>query len=413
VIRFLHTADIQLVGLGRADDTEIARRRRERFETLRRIVALAREQEVDFIAICGDLFEDNYVSPQAVHEALSILREADPIPVFILPGNHDPYCPGSVYHRSAFEAAGPVRVLGTPEPVMIGEDCVIYPCPLTQKSSLQDPTGVIPLRESDDVIRIGLAHGALQIPGLHEEHDHPIPPEAPVTRGLEYLALGHWHSLLIGDSHRWAYPGTPEQTAFDDKRAGKVLLVSIAGPGAVPQLEEHEVGGLTWLEWERPVSEPAAEALARLRGEIEQLPSREDTLLRLHLTGAVRADSLPLLADFADWLEHVGLLRADVDNQVRTTESLEGALRQIVDSDPVIAGAAADLRWLASLETGASGLPEADVPPRASEELLGVWQAMRTETQRDVEDAVDMPTAAEIADEALMVLAQLAGEVQS
>ena len=38
---------------------------------------------------------------------------------------------------------------------------------------------------------------------------------------------------------------------------------------------------------------------------------------------------------------------------------------------------------------------------------------MRTETGRDVEDAVDMPTAAEIADEALMILAQLAGEVQS
>ncbi len=45
--------------------------------------------------------------------------------------------------------------------------------------------------------------------------------------GLDYLALGHWHSFREGRAGRtaWAYSGAPEPVALDQDGAGQVLLV--------------------------------------------------------------------------------------------------------------------------------------------------------------------------------------------
>jgi DNA repair exonuclease SbcCD nuclease subunit len=414
MVRFLHTADVQLLGGRPSDDTATARLRQARFDTLRRIVELASEREVDFIVICGDLFEDNLVSNEAVHEALRVLRDAEPTPVFVLPGNHDACCSGSVYQRPAFaaDAPGNVRVLATADPVSPADECVVYPCPVTQKTSLQDPTDAIPPREREGVIRIGLAHGAMMIPEHYREEDHPIPLDAPVRRQLDYLAVGHNHSLSIADSNRWAYPGTPEQTAFDEREPGHVLIVTIAGPGAVPEIDSVKVGQLTWLEWSQTVTEALDDDLAELRGRIERLPAREDTLLRLHLTGATRADRLPLIDDLDDWLQHAGLLRAELHSDVRTTEALEGALRGLAESDPVVAGTIADLQWLASLHAEAGARAAGELPPRPPDELLAVWQRVEQEHE-DLDEQGLKPPLAEVADAALAALAEVASEVQS
>ncbi|MEJ7695689.1 MAG: hypothetical protein WKF78_03450 [Candidatus Limnocylindrales bacterium] len=64
--------------------------------------------------------------------------------------------------------------------------------------------------------------------------------------GLDYLALGHWHSSQRGRAGTvaYAYAGAPEAVALDQDRAGKVLLVELeetAGKRTV-RIEEHPVG---------------------------------------------------------------------------------------------------------------------------------------------------------------------------
>ena len=89
MVRFVHTADVQL-GM---KATEVGERgaalREARLEALRRTVALVREREADFLLIAGDLFENNQVKPVTVSQTVQILQELDPLPVYILPGNHD------------------------------------------------------------------------------------------------------------------------------------------------------------------------------------------------------------------------------------------------------------------------------------------------------------------------------------
>ncbi|NIN99756.1 MAG: hypothetical protein GTN93_31820 [Anaerolineae bacterium] len=67
--------------------------------------------------------------------------------------------------------------------------------------------------------------------------------------GIDYLALGHWHSSYLHDE-RTAYPGTPERTDFGERDSGTALLVSIEKRGAKPRIETRRVGELDWMLWD-------------------------------------------------------------------------------------------------------------------------------------------------------------------
>ena len=410
MVRFIHTADLQLILSPGAPDVRRAIQE-ARFETLTRIMEVAREREVDFVAICGDIFEDGLVSDETVHRAVRIFSDAAPMPVYIIPGNHDPLTPMSVYRHDAFRTAGEnVAVLKTPDPVPVTDECALYPCPVLEKRSIYDPTAVIPPRAGTDGIRIGLAHGALMIPDKYQPDDHPIPLDAAAQRGLDYLALGHHHSRYV-EGNRIAYPGTPEQTAFDDTDAGCVLLVTIDGPGVAPKLESIEVGTLRWLMWDRELTEPVAEALDALRAETDALDCRDRTLLRLRLTGTLHADSMAQIEQLEAWLNPLGFLRAEVRVDIGLIEKLAGKLKALAESDEVIAGAITDLQRLADLDGPVD--EAAEVPPRSTEELMALWNdAQLRDNEETLKRHTEGLTAADAANAALLALAGCAREVE-
>jgi DNA repair exonuclease SbcCD nuclease subunit len=77
--------------------------------------------------------------------------------------------------------------------------------------------------------RIGLLHGSISIPGK-TEHDEVVVTTDEIARsGLDYLALGHWHSTQQGKagSVTYAYAGAPEAVALHQAGAGKVLVVEL------------------------------------------------------------------------------------------------------------------------------------------------------------------------------------------
>ncbi|MEN6549494.1 MAG: hypothetical protein ABFE07_25905 [Armatimonadia bacterium] len=61
MVRFVHTADVQ-IGMKATEAGERGAALREaRLEALRRTVALTRDRQADFLLIAGDLFENNQV----------------------------------------------------------------------------------------------------------------------------------------------------------------------------------------------------------------------------------------------------------------------------------------------------------------------------------------------------------------
>lgn len=332
-MRFLHTADWQLgmkaAQVGAAGESV----RKERLAAVERLVEVARDKQVDFVLVAGDTFEDNGVDRLLVQKTADVLARLGR-PVYLIPGNHDPLVPGSVWEHPAWGVEG-ITVIEHAEPLPI-EGGTIYPCPLHGKRSGADPTAWIPQAEAGSGIRIGVAHGTVT-DILPVEPDFPIARDAAERASLDYLALGHWHSLFtVPDSKgivHTAYSGTPEATKFGESDSGKVLLVEINEADAPPEVTPIDTGRLRWLQLEREIRSDSD--LAAIRAELEELETPEATLLQLSLRGLLPPGSFAAL-DQLDDLVAARCLYASVDRN---------ALRPAPDDDA----------WIASLPPGLLG----------------------------------------------------------
>jgi DNA repair exonuclease SbcCD nuclease subunit len=320
MVRFLHAADLHLgLRITRFEESACNRIGEARFEAIERLRAKAAEGQVHFILIAGDVFDDHSVSKTVAERAFTLFEgKAIPCPVYIIPGNHDPLTPGGVWDRDPWTREQPtkhVQLLREPAPVSVpGLPVTIYPCPLRNRNSIDDPTAWIAKHQrtdGDHTIRIGLAHGSLNFfPNLPLD-DHLIRPDAAHHYGLDYLALGHWHKPLrhcsADGAERTAYSGTHEPMRFpgsgaglstgwssysadgdaerfQDEGRGTALIVSIEEAGAPPDIKTVEVGRLRWsAEHLDLTSQPFGEMISKCA----ERENRELTLLRLTLSGVL------------------------------------------------------------------------------------------------------------------------------
>jgi len=356
MLRFLHTADWQL-GLKLAfipgDRGAIARA--ERFEVVRRIAALAKARDVHAVVVAGDVFDDNAVGRDTIQRARDVLDELAPIPVLLLPGNHDAGGPDSVLRRLG--AGKHVTALLDHASVEVA-GARFYPCPLLRRHERDDPTRDLPARAPGDPVRVAIAHGGLLDFGEGESYNR-IDWLGVLAKGFDYLALGDWHGTLSFDPRVW-YPGAPEATRFKEKRPGNVLVVEIDEPGAKPRVEEVLVQRTRWISRREPLDDDShVDALAAW---LEGLEQKSMTLVELTLAGALSpAARVKLDALLERKEEELMLLRVSTDElHDRASE----ADFQELAGDGVIGRAAVILRAAASAKTAPS--PPADPLSAAS-----------------------------------------------
>lgn len=346
-VRFIHTADLQ-IGMKATHVASVADRvRQARLETLERIVACARDHKVDFLLIAGDLFENNTVGNDLVYQVLYALEQAAPIPVYILPGNHDYACPGSVYERPAFRSApSHIHVMRTNEPWSVsGGRVALLPAPVTQKRSGADPTERLSVA-TEAHFRVGVAHGSPKIEGMYQPDDHPISLDAATKQGLHYLALGHWHSWMELDE-RTVMPGTPEPTKFGEE-SGFAALVRLKDPNRPPHIERLPVGKLGWVSRTFETSVSPDVLHHRVKEWVAGLPDLSDTLLRLQLRGPLTGEMSATLSELEEWLR-IRTLYVEIDRSETSPSLSEGHLRELAVSHPFLAGLLADLSQISAM----------------------------------------------------------------
>jgi DNA repair exonuclease SbcCD nuclease subunit len=281
-MRLVHTADWQMGMKAAHVGAAGARVRDARLDSARRVVELARQHDAELMLVAGDTFEDNAVDRVLVQKVADILA-AFGRPVYIIPGNHDPLMPGSVWQHAAWQSHANLHVLGELAAVPIPGG-TLYPSPLFEKHSRKDPTAWI-VADAPGVA-IGLAHGSVE--GV-EDLDYPIARAAAARAGLDYLALGHWHSLATypdaDGAVRMAYSGTHETTKFGERDSGHALLVEIESRGATPRLTPLDPGILRWNSLGVDIRQ--AGDLGRLRERIEAMTDAATTLLDLSVRGVL------------------------------------------------------------------------------------------------------------------------------
>jgi DNA repair exonuclease SbcCD nuclease subunit len=290
-VKLLHTADWQIGmrarHLGRGGKAV----REQRIASARALADLVRAHQCDAVLLAGDVFEDNGVDRadvQRVVDAIALMG----VPAYVLPGNHDPLGPGSVWEHRSWGAASSLHVLRTAEPMVIGDGITLYPCPAFSAMSSSDPTAWI--REAGgEGTRIGIAHGTVS--GVKVSEDcYPIARDAAERAGLDYLALGHWHSTANfgGElaSTRMAYSGTHETTKFGERDSGNALIVEITGRGAPTKIQQIPTGHFNWRVIEKELLDEVD--LAQVIHEIETIPDDARTLLDVRLSGVLHAGQI-------------------------------------------------------------------------------------------------------------------------
>lgn len=299
-MRFLHTADWQ-IGMKAVHVQGAAQRvRDERLAAGKRVVQVAMDNGAEFMLVAGDTFEDNAIDRLLVQKVADILA-GFPGQVYVLPGNHDPLAPGSVWEHPAWISHQNLHVIRAPQPIQLPGG-VLFPCPLLEKYSTRNPTRDIAAHDCREVA-IGLAHGTLADIAVNDDN-YPIPSNAAQQAGIDYLALGHWHSYLPIDGGdgvvRLAYSGTHETTKFGERASGSALLVEIESRGAAPKLTPIRTGG---LEWEQATEVLAsAGQLERLRNRIERHEKPGSTLLEVRISGLLSPGDLAELGRIEELL---------------------------------------------------------------------------------------------------------------
>ena len=320
---FVHTADLHLGrAFGSIGGEPATRLHAARFQVLESIARIVRETGAGFVVVAGDLFDSRNPDGSAVAGAMEAIGKI-PVPVYAIPGNHDPAGPYGPYESDRFvefrdRYAANFHLLDDASPVVVpGADAVLLPCPATGRPG-NDPTSW--LRELDDrddlppgVARIGIAHGGtLDFPGDVEQAAE-INLQRLDRAAIDYLALGDWHGTLHLFDEAYRYAGTPEADRFpkgDGYRNGLVLEVRVARGGA-SEIVEHPTGRFGWVLERRTLR--GADDVERLDEELLAAHERSGRLLRLELDGSLGIAERAAL-DRTRELLHDVYLHVDIDD---------------------------------------------------------------------------------------------------
>lgn len=286
MLKILHAADLHLdspfTGLS---PEQAAQRRAEQRQLVQAMADLAVQERVDLVLLAGDLFDSGRIYRDTARELAEELGRI-PAPVFIAPGNHDPFDGASPYALPIWPdnvhifSSTAVQAAELPE-----HDCVVYGAAFL--SERQEASPLTGFRAPED--------GRIHLMALHANTEGagyaPITPAQIAESGLDYLALGHIHrgsGLQRSGGTCWAYPGCPEGRGFDELGDKGVLLVRVDKGGAQAEFvslcrRRYEIIDVDLTD----VQDPVSAVLAALPADAERHVCRVRLTGRAHTDGAI------------------------------------------------------------------------------------------------------------------------------
>ena len=379
MLRIIHTADVHL-GARHDDLGEQASAQRERqFAAFTATIDLALAEKVDLFLIAGDLFDSNVQPKRSVERVAAQLARlaASKIRTVVVPGTHDCYDRASIYRAydlktlSGSTADDDMVTVLTPDLPNVhikACDVIVHGPVFATKRAPHSPLRDLAGQAADAPAtwRIGMVHGSIAIPGKTERDDVVFTTEEIAASGLDYLALGHWHSAQQSRAGAvtYAYAGAPEAVALDQDRAGKVLLVELEAIDGrrLVTVQERQVGTTRFEKLELDAANISAQPAL-----IETLRKKADPNLVLDArVVGVRPDELDLNLDEIEAALAGAFLKVRV-RDVSLPALTEGAL----PSPDTIAGAfIRDLEGrIAELEASAGNGTSGEAPVNEAAEL--------------------------------------------
>ncbi len=350
-----------------------------RIDAIRTIGRVAREQQCAFVVVAGDVFEDNRLDRRTIVRSVEALREID-LPVYLLPGNHDPLDAATLFRAELFADAPNVHLLLSTEPVEAAPGVDLIGAPWPSKRPRRDlvADALLDLEPAPDRIRILVGHGIVDT--LSPDRDDPerirlATARAAIDDGrVQFIALGDRHSPTAvggGVAPRIWFSGAPEPTDFDEIDSGAALVVDVGADDC--HVEAQRIGHWSYHSLERVLNSLAE--VDEFAAELAALPGKETAIVRVALQGALSLAAMARLDEVMEqgadrfaalfrWERHTELVllpdTVELDDLglsgFARTAAAELAARE---GDPDAANALALLYRLASGTGGAGGTERA------------------------------------------------------
>lgn len=330
MLKFLHTADLHLgESGGGALPEELANiRQREIRGSLKKIVDLALAENVELLLIAGDLFTQRLASPALLRYANEeFLRFGKK--VLISAGNHDPRFPSSP--AAVFPWCEHVFFFPPNQwqQLTISESLAITGLSWGRESPKTELLVTLP-KPQPAAYNILLLHGSFGVDGLAEDY-FPLPKDALLASGYDYVALGHFHRARIWEEEGTtiAYSGSPEALNFFETGPRGVLLGEIENGKLA--LEFKPIATRQYWQLEREIGEIKSE------GELAEelagiLLGKEEDLVRLTLRGTLpqgfALDLDPILAELQAKVFYLELC-SNLKEELTASDLPPGSLREI------------------------------------------------------------------------------------
>lgn len=237
-LRFAHCSDVHLDGdAGEMIDTSVDYYR----SGFARALGVMQSHKPDLLLIAGDLFDANTASDETITWAMDILSE-QPVPIVMIPGNHDCLEPGAIYHRYDFNRIPNLQLIDAEHGAIArveSLDVAVWGKGMVEHSPDYLPLDGCPERPADSKWFLGMGHGIFVPHGGETDRSSPIPMQHIEDSACDYLALGHHHAAmeLVNDKATAAFSGSPTDTIG----RGATYVIGDLTEGAAPAITVHAI----------------------------------------------------------------------------------------------------------------------------------------------------------------------------
>lgn len=216
-MKILHCGDLHLGSplTSRLSGERLARRREELTASFFRLVEVAKREGVRAFLLAGDVFDSERVTEVHISDFLSEIEKNPQIDFFYISGNHEKnLLKGRKLPTNLYIFGDEWQYYVRESVVFAGRDTL-------------SPDMFSTLSFPRDTVNFVLLHGA-----VCEGRTGEIPLSCAAGRGIDYLALGHYHTYQTFplDARGVAvYAGAPEGRGFDEVGPRGCVLIDTAG----------------------------------------------------------------------------------------------------------------------------------------------------------------------------------------
>lgn len=355
MVRIIHTGDLHLDSAFSFLSTKEAKLRRTgQRRLITKLIDIANVENADAIIIAGDLFDSYPIYSDTAESVLSDFRRAK-MPIFITPGNHDPYT-----------ADSPYKMLDFPTNVHIFKSSELQYVELPEKklriygaaySSERYDERILKNFHIDsaDYINILALHSNLNAEGYC-----PVSTEEVGNSGADYVALAHIHKpteLLCSRNTYYAYCGCAEPRDFGECYECGFFIADIE-KGSV-SLRKEKLSDISYRDITADISKTP-----EIINELSSPHGR--THLRLTLAGESRIDIDELYDRLSPLYDELIITDATTDErdiwEAISENSLKGAfLRSVKERLSLCENETERKKLLLAAEFGIAALENRDI----------------------------------------------------